>query len=91
MPEGEKESKEITMRAKFAGTCPKCEVGIFPGQLITKDGEEWIHSRCADDGSPKKPLEICKCGHSKTGHVKNVCMADGCWCKSYSMKEERKK
>ncbi len=86
MSEEEKESKEITMPAKFAGTCPKCEVGIFPGQLITKDGETWIHNRCTDDEKVKKQIVLCKCGHSKTAHVKSVCMAKDCWCKFYKEK-----
>lgn len=89
MSSEKKEPKEITMRAKFAGTCPKCEVGVFPGQLITKDGEKWIHTRCTDDEKSKKEIEFCRCGHAKTGHVKSVCMAEDCLCKSYQEKRKQ--
>ncbi len=78
----EKEPQKIKMQARYQGTCPKCGVGIFPGQMITKEGEQWIHERCTTEESEKE-IVLCTCGHSKSGHVKGVCMASGCTCRGF--------
>jgi hypothetical protein len=79
---GEKATQKIKMQAKYQGTCLKCGVGIFPRQMIVKDGDGWIHERCADSETGKE-IVLCTCGHSKGGHVKGVCMAGGCSCRGF--------
>lgn len=32
--------------AQYHGTCAECDKDIVPGQVITPDGDEWLHATC---------------------------------------------
>jgi hypothetical protein len=41
------------MKAKYDGTCPKCQTSIEVGEDISKENGRWHHFGCTQNGLPK--------------------------------------